>query len=100
MIRINNMVPRCRSLIDISHKYNAQNVLSFIVTDNTGITQAGLTYLYKYPDPFYNLSILPVAHPLVMYNLSESVNEVDSHNKSRKSYTALEKLWVTQCCWL
>ena len=28
------------------------------------------------------------------------VNEVDSHNKSRKSYLALKKWWVTQCGWL
>ena len=28
------------------------------------------------------------------------MNEVDSHNKSRQSYLALEKWWVTQCGWL
>ena len=29
-----------------------------------------------------------------------AVNEVDSHNKSRQSHLALEKWWVTQCCWM
>ena len=29
-----------------------------------------------------------------------SVNEVDSHNKSRQSDLALEKWWVNQCGWL
>ena len=28
------------------------------------------------------------------------MNEVDSHNKSRKSDLALEKWWVTKCGWL
>ena len=29
-----------------------------------------------------------------------SVNEVDSHNKSRQSDLGLENYWVTQCGWL
>ena len=29
-----------------------------------------------------------------------SVNEVQSHNKSRHSDIALEKLWIMQCVWL
>ena len=29
-----------------------------------------------------------------------SVNEVDSHSKSRQSDLALDKFWVTQCVWL
>ena len=29
-----------------------------------------------------------------------SVNEVDSHRKSRHSDLALEKLWVNQCGWM
>ena len=39
------MVPRARSLIDIDYNYNTRKVLSFIVTDNRGITQSGPTYL-------------------------------------------------------
>ena len=35
-----------------------------------------------------------------MYKFFGSVNEVDSHNKSRQSGLALEKFWVTQCGWL
>ena len=29
-----------------------------------------------------------------------SVNKLDTQNKYRQSYLALEKFWVTQCCWL
>ena len=35
-----------------------------------------------------------------MYIFFGSVNEVDSHNKPRQSYLALEKFWVNQCNWL
>ena len=34
-----------------------------------------------------------------MYKLFGYVNNLDSHNKSRHTYLALEKLWVTQCVW-
>ena len=32
-----------------------------------------------------------------MYKFFGSVNDVDTHNKSRQSDLALEKFWVTQC---
>ena len=97
MLRSNKMVPGRRPLVDIGYKYNVHKVHSFIDKDNIGSTQEELYYLYKYPEQFSNVSIHPVAHPLVMYKFFGSVNEVDSHNKSRHSYLALEKLWVTQC---
>ena len=84
------MVSGGRPLITIGYKYNVWKVLSFIFTDNAGGTKAGLTYLSKYPDQFSNVSIRPVARPLVMYKFFGSVNEVDSHNKSRQSGLALE----------
>ena len=71
----------------------------FIVTDNAGSTKTGIPYLSKYPDQFTNVSIRPVARPIVISKKS-AVNEVDSHNKSRQSDLALEKWWVTQCVWL
>ena len=56
------MVPVERPLISISYKYNNRKVIYFIVTDNAGITQAGIPYLYKYPDQFNNVAIHLVAH--------------------------------------
>ena len=94
------MVPGDRPLIAIGYKYNARKVLCFIFTYNAGSTKAGLPYLSKYPDHFYNISICPVARPLVMYNFFGYVGEVDSHKKSRRSDQALEKFWVTQCGWI
>ena len=60
------MVPGDRPLIAIGYKYNARKVLSFIITDNSGSTKTGNPYLSKYPDQFTNVSIHPVARPLVM----------------------------------
>ena len=60
------MLPGGRPLISIGYKYNVQKVLSFIVTDNAGITQVGLPYLSNHLDQFYNVAIHPVAHHLVI----------------------------------
>ena len=65
-----------------------------------GSTTLGITYLLKYPDQFSNVSISPVALPLLMSKFYGSVNEVDSHNKLRQSDIALKKFWVTQCGWI
>ena len=100
------MVPGGRPLMDIGYKYNTWKViyfievLVFIVTENSGSTQEGITYLSKYTEQFTNVNILPVARPLIMYKFFGSVNEVDYHNKSRHSDLAVEKLWVTQCGWM
>ena len=65
VLRSKPMVPGGRTLIAIGYKYNARKVLSFIVTDNAGSTKTGIPYLSKYPDQFTNVSICPVARPLV-----------------------------------
>ena len=91
------MVLGGRPLIAIGYKYNARKVISFIVTDNAGITQAGLPYLSKYSNQFTNIYIRPVDHPLVISNFFGQVNEIDSHSKSGQSGLALDKFWVTQC---
>ena len=46
------MMPVGRQRLAIGYRYNAQKVLSFIVTENAGSTQTGLPYLSKYPDQF------------------------------------------------
>ena len=60
------MVPGDMPLIAIGYKYNARKVLSFIVTENAGITKTGIPYLSKYPDHFTNVAIRPVSRSLVM----------------------------------
>ena len=66
VLRSKHMVTGGRTLIDIGYKYNTRKVLSFIVKDNSGSTKTVIPYLSKYPDQFTNVSIRPVARPLVM----------------------------------
>ena len=94
------MVPKRRPLIAIGYTYNVRKVLSFIITENPGSTQAGPTYLSKYTNQFSNVSICSFDLLLVMYNFFGSVNGFDSPKKSRQSDLALEKFWVTQYGWL
>ena len=53
------MVPSERSIIDIGYKYNIRKVISFIDTEDTGITKDVITYLSKYYDPFANVENFP-----------------------------------------
>ena len=66
VLRSKPMVPGDRPLISIRYKYNARNVLSFIVRDKSGSTKTGIPYLSKYPEQFTIVAICPVACPLVM----------------------------------
>ena len=68
MLMSKPIVPGGRPHIAIGYKYNVWKVISFIVIDNAGSTQADLPYLYKYPDQFTNVAIIPVAFPLVIIN--------------------------------
>ena len=79
-----------RLLISIGYKYNVQKVLYFITIEDVGSKKAGITYLYKYTEPFDNYSILTVARIILMYKLFGYVNGGNSHNKPRQSDLALE----------
>ena len=58
------LVPGDRLSIAIGYTYNARKVLYFIVTENAGSTQAGLTYLSNFSYQFTNVANLFVALPL------------------------------------
>ena len=94
------MVLGVRPLIDIGYRYNARKVICFIVTEDSGSKKVGIPYLFKYPDPFYNVSVCPFDRPIFMSKFFVSVNKVDSHNKSRQSGLLLDNFWVTHCGWL
>ena len=100
MLMSKSVVSGGRPLIANGYKYNVRKVVSFIVIEVSGNTKSGLPYLSKDPDQFSIFSIRPVACTLVMYKFFGSVNEVESHNKSRQSDSSLEKFWVAQCIWL
>ena len=65
-----------------------------------GSTALDIPYLSKYPGQFSNVSVCPVSHTLLVSKFFGSVNEVDSHKKSRHSDIDMEKFWVTQCGWI
>ena len=74
------MVPGERRILAIGYKYNYQKVQLFVASSGAGSTTLGIPYLLKYPDQFSNVSIRPVARPLLMSKFFGSVNELDSHN--------------------
>ena len=80
MLRSKPMLPGDRPLISIGYKYNAWKVLYFIVTDNSGSTKTGITYLSKYPEKLLMLPFTLLLVPLLCQFFS-AVNEVESHNK-------------------
>ena len=51
-------------LISVGYTYNVRKFLYFIVTDDEGITKAGIPYLYNFPDPFSNITIYLLLIPL------------------------------------
>ena len=79
------MVPMGSPIMSIGYKYNTWKVIYFIATEEAWNTKAGINYLYKYPEPLYNVAIIPVDHPLVMSKLFGFMNEFDPHNKSGQS---------------
>ena len=82
-MKINYTVPGYRPIIDMAYKYNLQQFLSFISTEDTGGTNIGIPYLSKYSDPFENDDIFPIALPLFMSKFFGSINEVERHKKAR-----------------
>ena len=100
MLMIKPMLPGERPLIAIGYKQEAHNFLKLICTEEAGSTKSGITYLYKYLDPFSNDIILPVPRPLAMYKLSEYGNAVDSQNISDHYNLVLGKFLVNQCVWI
>ena len=67
MLRRKPMVPRGSPIITIGYKYSAWKVLFLIVTENAGITKAGLNCLSQYPDQFSNVANIPAAFTQSMY---------------------------------
>ena len=78
VLRSKTVVPGGWSLISIGYKYNMRNVLYFIVTENTGSTQACITCLSNYPDHFTNFAILPAAFPLSYLSSLEQLMRLTS----------------------
>ena len=90
MLKRKSTVTRNMPLIAIDYKYSTRKVIYFIYTEDTGRKKDCIPYLYKYHDQFDNVAISPVACNIFMSELFVSVNEVESHKKSRHSDLVLE----------
>ena len=65
VLKIKSVVPKDRPLISIGYKYKIQKVLYLIATEDTGNIKADITFVFNYPEPFDNVDIKPVYHPLL-----------------------------------
>ena len=45
------------SIMDIGYQYNSRNILGFIATEGSGITEPCDTYLSCFPDIYSNFSV-------------------------------------------
>ena len=65
-------VPGGRQLMEIGYTYNYRKLLGFIDTEGAGITEPGDTYLYCFPNMYYNVSVCPIVFPhLLDRNLND-----------------------------
>ena len=84
VLKRKSMVPKYMPIVSIGYKCNYWKVLYFIATEYLGIINSIIPYLSNHPYQFDNVNILPVYCTLVVSRFLGSVNEVDSHNKSRQ----------------
>ena len=89
-------VPGDRPNISIGYKYNSRKVQGFIATEWAGITEPGDPYLSRYPENYYNVSVLPVVLSHLLGRYYNAYNAIDNHNSMWQSDLALEKYWMTQ----
>ena len=81
VLNTKSTVPGDLPIIAIEYKYNIQEVIYFITSEDTDITKYGFPYLSKYDESFYNVTICPVDHYLEIPKFFGFINEFDSHNK-------------------
>ena len=47
MLKINSAVPGNRQIISVGYKYNTRNIVSFVATEDSGITKYDIHYISK-----------------------------------------------------
>ena len=66
-----------------------------IDTDGDGRTEPGDTYLSRFADIYYNVSVQPVVLNPLLGRYLNACNGIDNHNMMRQSDLSLEKYWLT-----
>ena len=77
-------VPGDIPLIYIGYKYKYQKFLGFIASEGDGIIDPDDTYLSRFPDTYYNVSICPTVCTCILVRYSNACNSIENHNKMRK----------------
>jgi hypothetical protein len=75
-----------KTIVFVSYKYNARNVLHFVMTNGAGSTvpDPNRAYIACFPDEYRNLAILKVPRPACLSDYFEKCNVVDVHNQGWK----------------
>jgi hypothetical protein len=71
-------------------------VLKFVATADAGSTKDGVPYDMKLCDAFNNVCVRKVERPVIVSQLFDESNCIDSHNHVRQFELALEKRWFTR----
>ena len=77
--------PGERPLLAIGYNYNSGKVLGFIATEGAGCIEPGDPYLFRFPDIYSNVSVLPVVCPHFLGRYFNACNAIDNHNRIRQS---------------
>lgn len=83
----------------LGYKYNKDNVLIFIFTENAGLTIDGRAYLAKFRDASNTQQTRKISRPQVVSRYFDDSNIIDVHNQSRQGDLKLEEYWQTQDPW-
>ena len=88
--------PIDRPLMAIIYKQNSSKVLVFIATEGSGSTKSGDPYLSRYPDNYYNVSILSVVCTNLLGSYFHTCSSMENHDRMGQYELVVEKYWVTQ----
>jgi hypothetical protein len=71
-------------LVAIGYRYSRKTILHFILTKNSGKTEAGTPYEMKYTDTYGNVCVRGVERLDVIYKFFQTSNIIDTHNYAWK----------------
>ena len=95
-VKLQTAVVEGVSLIALGYKYQKNQTMHFIMSQNAGSTAPGEPYEMKFPDSNGNVNIRQVPRPAIVSEYFKHSNCVDVHNQLRQSAVKLEKKWVTK----
>ncbi|KAL7554128.1 hypothetical protein ACHAWF_017536 [Thalassiosira exigua] len=77
----------------------SQKGIAYMVSSCGTTVRHEKNYMSRFEDEFGNVSEKELPRPTVAHFVYEFLPLIDEHNKARQNYLALEKHWLTKCCW-